>query len=88
MSDSFASMADTIMSQARRLRAVTPHAANDLPDGVCKALLIGNAGTVAVVAVGDTEAVVLNAAAGQVLPVRARAVRVTGTTATGIVALY
>lgn len=75
-------------SPARHLRAVTPHASNNLPDGVCRSLHVRVAGDVAVIAEGDTDPVIWAAAAGSVIPVAAKAVRVTGTTATGIVALY
>jgi hypothetical protein len=71
------------------LRAVTPHASAALPDGNCRALYVGGAGDVAVVAVEDTAPVILkNVPAGALLPIRAKAVRVTGTTATDIVAIY
>jgi hypothetical protein len=74
---------------ASRLRAVAPHAANNLPDGVCDALWVGGAGDIAIIAEDDVAAVTLFAvAAGTIVPVRAKAVRVAGTTATNIVALY
>jgi hypothetical protein len=85
MSDRFPE--DSVFTQARRVRAVTPDNDNDLATGVCKALLIGVAGTVSVIAADDTDAVTLTVEAG-VLPVRVRRVRATGTTATSIVALY
>lgn len=70
-------------------KAVTPHASNDLPDGVCRSLWVGGAGDVAVIADRDSVAVVFKGcAAGSIIPVYAKAVRVTGTTATDIVALY
>ena len=71
------------------LRAVTPHASNDLTDGPCRALWIGGTGDIAVIAKDDTAAVtIVGVPAGTVLPISAKAVRVTGTTATSIVALY
>ena len=87
MSDAFSLNADTVFSPARRLRAVTPSNDADLALGVCKALLIGGAGTIEIIAADDADAVTLTVAAG-ILPVRARRVRAAGTTATGIVALY
>ncbi len=80
---------DLASAPASSLKVVTPHASNTLPDGVCRALWVGTAGDVAVIAEDDTVAITLTAVpAGSVLPVRAKAVRVAGTTAGNIVALY
>lgn len=87
MSDAFALNADSVFAPARRVRAVTPADDTDLSLGVCKALLIGGGGTISLIAADDTAAVTLTVEAG-VLPVRAKRVRATGTTATDIVALY
>lgn len=76
-----------VVAPARRLRAVTPHDTNELTLGTCKALHIGGAGTLTVIAQGDTDAVQLNVGQG-IVPVRAKVVKSTGTTATTIVALY
>jgi hypothetical protein len=74
---------------ASSLRAVTPHASNELPNGRCRALWIGGAGNISVVAENDQDPVTINAvASGTLLPIRAKAVRVSGTTATGIIAFY
>lgn len=74
---------------ARKVRAVTPHASNDLTDGPCRALYIGVGGDVSLIASGDTSAVTFkNAASGSTIAVGVKAVRVSGTTATDIVALY
>ena len=83
-------MANPIEDQgARKLVAVTPANAVDLPNGVCRALWIGGAGNVNLVADSDTSAVtIVGVAAGSVLPIRARQVYSTSTTATSIVALY
>ncbi|WP_443021481.1 spike base protein, RCAP_Rcc01079 family [Sphingobium sp. AntQ-1] len=72
----------------RALRAVTPHASNELPDGPCRALKIGGAGNISIVARDDAAPVTLAVSAGELLPIQAKAVRVSGTTATGIVAIY
>ena len=75
---------------ARRLAAVTPHASNNLSGGVCDALYINDEGVVdiAVVAEDDTSPVTLTVTGPCMLDVRAKAVRVSGTTATSIVAMY
>jgi len=74
---------------AANLRAITPHATDDLPDGPCRAIWVGGAGNLNLVARGDTDPVPLTAVpAGTMLAIQVRAVRSSGTTATGIVALY
>lgn len=83
-------MANPIEDQgARKLRAVTPSDTVNLPEGVCRALWVGVAGNVTVLAEDDTLAVTLTASsAGQIIPVRTRRVNSTNTTATTIVAMY
>ena len=72
---------------ARHLRTVTPNDGADLPDGVCRALQIGVAGDVKVLAEGDTDPIVVPVQAGT-WDCWVRKVFATGTTATGIVAMY
>lgn len=72
---------------ARNAAAVTPHDTN--PINRCDALYVGGAGSVTLRTDDDDGDVLFTAVpAGSVLPVRAKYVRLTGTTATGIVALY
>ena len=74
---------------ASKLSAVTTSDTVDLTLGVCRALWIGAAGNVAVLAEDDLAAVtLLGATAGQIIPIRARRVFATGTTAASIVAIY
>jgi hypothetical protein len=74
---------------ARHLRAITPHASNTLPDGVARGLYVGGGGNVAIVAEGDTDPVILiSVLAGSYIPTTVKAVRVAGTTATNLVAIY
>jgi hypothetical protein len=84
--DKQAQRGDTTDFPAKSLRAVTPNDTNEL-DYVAKALFIGTGGTLSLIAQEDTAAVSLTVVAGQIVPVRAKIVRATGTTATGIVAL-
>jgi hypothetical protein len=84
--DKQAQRGDTTDFPAKSLRAVTPHNTNEL-EYVAKALFIGTGGTLSLIAQEDTAAVSLTVVAGQIVPVRAKIVRATGTTATGIVAL-
>jgi hypothetical protein len=72
---------------AQRLSAVTPHATNELANGVCDALWIGVAGDVAVIAENDTVAVTITNVPVGVLNVRTKRVLAVGTTATGIIAM-
>lgn len=76
----------SVMGPARKLRAVTPHASDEL-EFVANGIMATSAGNIAIVAQDDTEAVIVPVLAGQVYPIRVKAVRVSGTTATGIVAL-
>jgi hypothetical protein len=69
------------------LAAVTPDDAADLPRGVCRSLYVAGAGVVVLDDMGG-ETVELISGATQYHPIHVRRVRATGTTATGIVALY
>lgn len=61
----------------------------DLPLGPCRGLILGTSGNVSVIGFGDDDPVVLPAlVAGVVHPVSVKRIRATGTTATGIVAVY
>jgi hypothetical protein len=69
--------------------AVTPHDTNPLPDGRCRALRVGTGGTITLISRADKTAVPYpNIPDGGTLSVSAYIVLATGTTATGIVALY
>lgn len=68
--------------------AVTPNDNADLTKKPCRGLMATGAGNVSVILKGDTSEVVLSLAVGVVLNVKVARVRSTGTTATGIVALY
>ena len=85
--DSFKNLSDSPDFSARKLVAVTPHNSNDLAY-TTKALFIGTGGNIVVLAEDDTVAVTLKVTDGQILPVRAKRVLETNTTATGIVGLY
>jgi len=69
-------------------RPITPSDTVDLP-GLTHALWVGGAGDVAAVMQNGTMPVVLAAVpAGSWLPLAAKRINATGTTATGLVALY
>lgn len=71
----------------RKLLAVTPNDSTALSGGPCRALWVGTAGNVAVIADGDSSAVTLVNVSGLV-PIEARLVMSTNTTASDIVAIY
>jgi len=85
MLDSFGQIGDSPEFSARNLFAITPGAA-DL-DRVTKAVYIGTGGNIELQAIGDTASVIMKVSDGQIIPVRARKVIATGTTATGIVGM-
>lgn len=67
--------------------AVTPHDTTELTNA-SRALYVGTGGDLVVILVNDSTAVTFkNVAAGTVLPLRAKIVKSTGTTAANIVAL-
>lgn len=87
MSDPFQSHADSPVGPARTAAAVVPSDAVPLPR-LPKALYVGGSGDVTLRLIDAAADIVLTAVpAGSILPVRARFVRATGTTATAIVAL-
>ena len=88
MPDAFSGTLDSVSSPATRGVVVVPDDVNPLAD-VPKALFVGSGGTVVLRAmIGAEDAVFRNVGSGTVLPVRAIAVRATGTTAADIVALF
>jgi hypothetical protein len=85
--DNLSRLSDSTEFPAVRLRAVTPSDTVPLVY-VAKALYVGTGGNVAIMASEDADAVTLtNVQSGTIVPVRARRVMATGTTASGIVAL-
>jgi hypothetical protein len=88
MADSFSNSADAVSAPARRAAAVTPSDSVALTD-IPKALYVGRGGTLVARGVDDAADVsFVNVGAGAILPIRARYVRATGTSAGDIVALY
>ena len=74
---------------ARQVRLITKSDTAELPLGTCRALWIGGAGDVAVIAEGDTAAVTISGVtAGSIVPIKCKKVMSANTTATLIVALY
>lgn len=85
--DPFAQTVDSPIAPATHCFAISPNDTEDL-DRVTKAIYVGAGGDVALVAAaGEAPVVFQNVASGAILDVRVRAVKATGTTASGIVGL-
>ena len=69
-------------------RAITPADATDLPLPGCRAIRVGYAGNVSLVDLDGVTTVFPNAFAGEILNAQVTRVNATGTTATGLIALY
>jgi hypothetical protein len=88
MPDNFASHTAGLDSPAFDAAAVTPHDTNDLAF-TARALYVGTAGDVVAILKADAASVTFrNVPSGTVLPVCARRVLATGTTASNILALW
>lgn len=85
--DHFSGRAKPVTGPATALSAVTPSDDTDLPEGTTRAIHVGTAGTVAVMDMNGKVAT-LTSLDAQYHPVRVRRILATGTTATGIVAMY
>lgn len=87
MADNFSSYAQGLDSPARAAFAITPHDTNDLAI-TPRALWTGAGGTIVCILADDSAEVTFSdVAAGCILPIRAKRVLATGTTATGLVGL-
>ena len=85
--DSFLQFTDSPSEPATGAFAIVPHATNELPF-VTKAVYIGGAGDVTLRPLNsETDIQFRNLAAGSVLDIRAKAIRVAGTSATFLVGL-
>lgn len=85
--DSYSDHATTLVAPARNAAAVVPSDTNDLAQ-VARGLFIGQAGDVAVVMADGATVIFPNVQAGSLLPLRVTRVRSSGTTATGLVAVW
>lgn len=86
MADPFERYTAGLSSPARVLRSVTKNDASDLPDGTCRALLVGSGGTANLVDAGGNELTGVPLQTG-FNPVRIARVK-TGGTASDIWAIY
>lgn len=85
--DKFADFATNLTAPGRDAAAVIPDDLTDLPV-VPRALFVGQGGTLAVRMAGGQEASFENVQGGTILPIRARRVMATGTTASSLIALW
>lgn len=81
MADKFNAMSDSPIAPARTMFVISPHATNEI-DPLPKAIRADSAGTITLQAVESTTDVTINVVAGEVVPVRARFIRSSGTTVT------
>lgn len=86
-SNAFEYSSDSVSSPARNCIAIVPSDASDLAV-VTKAIYVGTGGNLVVRTLdGQADVTFANVPTGAVLPIRARAIRATGTTAGQIVGL-
>ena len=85
--DQFSDFPTTLNAPARDAAAVTPSDATDLTV-MPRAIYVGGTGNLALRMAGGQTVTLTGVQAGSLLPLRAARVLATGTTATGIVALW
>lgn len=85
-SDSFATVQSSFEGPARSAEAVTPDDATDLTN-VSRALWVGTGGDLTVITQAGETVALLNVPDGSLLPLCVSRVKLTGTSATDIVAL-
>jgi hypothetical protein len=87
MADRFETQTASLSLPARNAFAITPHATNEI-DPLPKAIYVGTGGNITLRTVdGSADVLLKNVASGQIIDVRARFIRTSGTTATDIVGL-
>mgnify|MGYP001163372299 CR=1 FL=1 len=73
---------------SKKWEAVTASDSTDFSSGICRGLYVGTTGNVAAVMDDDTAITFVGVPAGVVLPIQARRVNSTNTTASNMVALF
>jgi len=87
MADEYSSHGSALDSPGIRHYAITPHASTDEAIAF-RAIWVGVAGNVVVVAMDGTAVTYKGCAAGSIIPMRGRRVNATNTTATDLVGMY
>lgn len=85
--DPFFNYAHAPTSSATKAVDITPNDTTDL-DVIPRAIYATESGNIAVILMGDTESVTLPIVAGMPLAIRPKRILLTGTTASGIVAVW
>lgn len=70
------------------IRSITPSDSVNLPNGVCGCVYVGGSGNVVVVDETDTATTLTAVPTGAYIPVAAKRINATSTTATNLVAFY
>ncbi len=68
--------------------SITPHDSTNFTGGPCRAIYVGGAGNLVAVGLDDVAVTFTAVTAGSILPISAKRVNSTSTTATALVALY
>lgn len=76
-----------IDAPARYYAAITPHDSTDMTN-YCRAIYVGGAGNLVAVSIEGDVVTFTGVVAGSILPIRAKRVNSTNTTATNLVALW
>jgi len=87
VADSFDTYSPSLDGPANDVADVTPDDDNDLPI-MARALWVGGGGDLTITAKGGGTVTFDDVPAGVILPIRARRVHATGTTATNIIAMW
>ncbi len=87
MTDTFKTFARSLTSPPENAAEIVPDDAAPLPH-VTRALYVGGAGDVTLRMLGGDEVTFQGLAAGTLLPIRAVLVKLSGTTASGLVGLW
>ncbi|RJP21671.1 MAG: hypothetical protein C4529_07020 [Deltaproteobacteria bacterium] len=87
MADPFPAQTPSLTGPIENGFAVTPHDSNEVAQ-TTRAIWVGGAGTLVVITRGGDTLTLVGVPAGTLLPIRAKIVKSTGTTATSIVGLY
>jgi hypothetical protein len=79
---------DNILAPAQNYTAITAHDSTNFTFGLTRAIYVGGAGDIVAVCQDGTAVTFSSVPAGTVLPIKAKRVNSTSTTATNMVALY
>jgi hypothetical protein len=88
MSDIFESQATGLTSPARNHFAITPHNSTDFTANNTRAIYVGGAGNIVIVTENGDAVTYSNVPAGTIIPIVAKRVNSTNTTATNLVGMY